>query len=131
MADVAAEADVIDVEERRLISSIIEFGDTIVREVMVPRPDMVTVNRDFRVVDVMEVVLLNGYSRIPVIGEDIDDVVGIVYAKDLMRAERDEREDESVPGLCPSRTVRSGDQTRVRTVEGDAGRAVPHGDRGR
>jgi CBS domain containing-hemolysin-like protein len=106
MADVAAEADVIDVEERRLISSIIEFGDTIVREVMVPRPDMVTVNSDFRVGDVMEVVLLNGYSRIPVVGDDIDDVCGIVYAKDLMRAERDEREDDAVRGLArPARFV--------------------------
>jgi len=100
MADVAAKADVIDVEERRLISSIIEFGDTIVREVMVPRPDMVTVDSDFRVGDVMEVVLLNGYSRIPVVGEDIDDVAGIVYAKDLMRAERDERDEEEVCALA-------------------------------
>jgi CBS domain containing-hemolysin-like protein len=106
MADVAAEADVIDVEERRLISSIIEFGDTIVREVMVPRPDMVTVDRDFRVGDVMEVVLLNGYSRIPVAGEDVDDIVGIVYAKDLMRAERDERDEEEVGALArPARFV--------------------------
>jgi putative hemolysin len=96
MADVAAEADVIDVEERRLIESIIEFGDTIVREVMVPRPDMVTVPGDFRVADVMEVVLLNGYSRVPVTGEGIDDVIGIVYAKDLMRAERDGHENEEV-----------------------------------
>lgn len=92
MADVAAEAEVIDVEERRLIESIIEFGDTIVREVMVPRPDMVAVPADFRLADVMEVVLLNGYSRVPVIGEGMDDVVGVVYAKDLMRAERDGRE---------------------------------------
>ncbi len=106
MADVAAEAEVIDVEERRLIASIIGFGDTIVREVMVPRPDMVTVSSDFRVGDVMEVVLLNGYSRIPVIRESIDDIVGIVYAKDLMRAERDNREDEEVLALVrPSRFV--------------------------
>ena len=49
MADVAAEADVIEAEERALIESIIEFGDTVVREVMVPRPDMVTVDGDFRV----------------------------------------------------------------------------------
>ena len=51
-----------------LIESIIEFGDTVVREVMVPRPDMVTVDADFRVADVMEVAILNGYSRIPVTG---------------------------------------------------------------
>jgi putative hemolysin len=92
----AADADVIEHDERRLIEQIIEFGDTIVREVMIPRPDMVTVERDFRVADVMEVVLLNGYSRIPVLGQSIDDIVGLVFAKDLMRAERDGREDEPV-----------------------------------
>ena len=95
----AAEAETIEPEERRLIESIIEFGDTVVREVMVPRPDMVTVSHDFRVADVMEVVLLNGYSRVPVLGEGIDDVVGLVFAKDLMRAERDGREDEPVANL--------------------------------
>ncbi|WP_421119678.1 CNNM domain-containing protein [Aquihabitans daechungensis] len=93
----AAESNQIDHDERRLIESIIEFGDTVVREVMVPRPDMITVNHDFRVADVMEVVLLNGYSRIPVLGEGIDDVIGLVYAKDLMRAERDGREDDPSP----------------------------------
>jgi CBS domain containing-hemolysin-like protein len=90
---------VIDRDERRLIESIIEFGDTVVREVMVPRPDMVTVSHEFRVADVMEVVLLNGYSRIPVLGEGIDDVIGLVFAKDLMRAERDGRENEPVANL--------------------------------
>jgi len=77
-----------------------------VREVMVPRPDMVTVPHDFRVADVMEVVLLNGLSRIPVLGEGIDDVVGVVYAKDLMRAERDGRESDQVGSLArPARFV--------------------------
>ena len=102
----AAEAEVIEHDERRLIESIIEFGDTVVREVMVPRPDMVTVNHDFRVADVMEVVILNGYSRIPVLGEGIDDVIGLVFAKDLMRAERDGREDEPVSEFVrPARPV--------------------------
>ncbi|HEY4377834.1 MAG TPA: hemolysin family protein, partial [Acidimicrobiales bacterium] len=100
LAGEAAEANAIDVDERKLIESIIEFGDTVVREVMVPRPDMITVPHDFRVADVMEVVLLNGYSRVPVLGEGIDDVVGVVYAKDLMRAERDGRESEAVSDLA-------------------------------
>jgi len=89
LADVAVEEDVIEEEERDLIEQIIEFGDTVVREVMVPRPDMVTVSADFRVDDVMEVMILNGLSRVPAVGEGIDDVVGVVYAKDLMRAGRD------------------------------------------
>jgi len=90
-AEVAVEAEAIEEEEQALIQSIIEFGDTIVREVMVPRLDMVTVDATWRVSDVMEVVILNGFSRIPVLGAGIDDVVGIAYAKDLMRAERDGR----------------------------------------
>jgi CBS domain containing-hemolysin-like protein len=98
----AAEAETIEPEERRLIESIIEFGDTVVREVMVPRPDMVTVSHEFRVADVMEVVLLNGFSRVPVLGEGIDDIIGLVFAKDLMRAERDGREDEPVANLVRS-----------------------------
>lgn len=102
LAAEAHESDAIDKDERRLIESIIEFGDTVVREVMVPRPDMVTVSHEFRVADVMEVVLLNGYSRLPVLGEGIDDVIGLVFAKDLMRAERDGREDEPVGALVRS-----------------------------
>jgi putative hemolysin len=102
----AALAQTIEADEARLIESIIEFGDTVAREVMVPRPDMVTVNHDFRVADVMEVVLLNGYSRIPVLGEGIDDIIGLVFAKDLMRAERDGREGEPVSELVrPARAV--------------------------
>jgi CBS domain containing-hemolysin-like protein len=89
LADVAVEEDVIEEEERELIESIIEFGDTIVREVMVPRPDMVAVPINFRVADVMEVVILNGFSRLPAYAESIDDIAGIVYAKDLMKADRD------------------------------------------
>lgn len=89
LAEAAVAEDVIEAGERELIEQVIDFGDTIVREVMVPRPDMVAVSTDFRVADAMEVVLLNGFSRIPVYQDGIDDVVGIVYAKDLMRAERD------------------------------------------
>ncbi len=99
VAELGVEEGVIEEHERALIESIIEFGDTVVREVMVPRPDMVTVGQDFRVADVMEVVLLNGYSRLPVVGDSIDDVVGITYAKDLMRAERDGEEDLPVAQL--------------------------------
>jgi magnesium and cobalt exporter, CNNM family len=106
VAELGVEEGVIEERERALIESIIEFGDTVVREVMVPRPDMVTVPQDFRVADVMEVVLLNGYSRLPVVGEGIDDVIGITYAKDLMRAERDGEENIPVAELVrPARYV--------------------------
>jgi putative hemolysin len=106
MADVAVEEDVIEREERQLIHSIIEFGDTVVREVMIPRPDMVAVEAKASTSDVMEVVMSAGYSRIPVYEQGIDDIGGIVYAKDLMKAMRDGRGDEPVRNLVrPARFV--------------------------
>ncbi len=106
LADVAVEEDVIEREERQLIHSIIEFGDTVVREVMVPRPDMVTVEAGASVSDVMEIAISAGYSRIPVYEQGIDDIVGVVYAKDLMRALRESRADRPVRELArPARFV--------------------------
>jgi CBS domain containing-hemolysin-like protein len=89
LASIAVDDAVLEADERKLIENTIEFGDTVVREVMVPRPDMVTVSSEFKVGDVMEIVILNGLSRLPVSGDGIDDITGIVHAKDLMRAERD------------------------------------------
>ncbi|HXZ62775.1 MAG TPA: hemolysin family protein, partial [Acidimicrobiales bacterium] len=88
MADVAHEEKVIEQEERTFIHSIIDFGDTVAREVMTPRPDMVTVEADATVRDALEAALGAGYSRIPVEEEGIDDIIGIAYAKDLVRDER-------------------------------------------
>jgi putative hemolysin len=100
MTDVAVEEAVLEVEERALIRSIIDFGDTVAREVMVPRPDMVTLLVDATVAEAMETVIANGYSRIPVHSEKgIDDIVGIVYAKDLMRASRDGKSEDCVRTL--------------------------------
>ena len=88
MADVAHEENVIEHDERTFIHSIIDFGDTVTREVMTPRPDMVTVEADVTVRDALEAALGAGYSRIPVEADGIDDIIGIAYAKDLVRAER-------------------------------------------
>ena len=88
MADVAHEEKVIEHDERTFIHSIIDFGDTVTREVMTPRPDMVTVEADVTVRDALEAALSAGYSRIPVEADGIDDIIGIAYAKDLVRAER-------------------------------------------
>lgn len=73
-----------DREERELISSIIEFGDTIVREVMVPRIDMVTLPAAASTDDAVDLVLEAGRSRIPLTGGNIDDIVGLLYARDLL-----------------------------------------------
>ena len=88
MADVAHEENVIEHDERTFIHSIIDFGDTVTREVMTPRPDMVTVESDVTVRDALEAALGAGYSRIPVEADGIDDIIGIAYTKDLVRAER-------------------------------------------
>lgn len=74
-----------DEEERRLISSVLEFSETIVREVMVPRTDMVTIGSDASSDEALDVVIGHGYSRVPVTGEGTDDIVGFAYAKDLLR----------------------------------------------
>jgi CBS domain containing-hemolysin-like protein len=91
IVEAAAQDEVIEHEERELIESVIEFGDTVVREVMVPRPDMVTVDHNMTITQALDVAISEGYSRLPVIqeGEEDIDVVGIAYTKDLMRAERE------------------------------------------
>jgi putative hemolysin len=99
MADTAAEESVIEGEERKLIHSIIDFGDTVAREVMVPRPDMLVVESGARIRDAADIAATAGYSRIPVYGQGIDDIVGVVYVKDMMRAEREGRQEEPVTAV--------------------------------
>jgi CBS domain containing-hemolysin-like protein len=86
MAELGQEEGSIEREETELIHSIFEFGDTIVREVMVPRPDIKAIESDKVLRDVQAMVLQFGFSRIPVFEEDLDNVVGIVYAKDVLKA---------------------------------------------
>lgn len=83
-ADVA-EDELEHEEQRELISSVLEFTDAIVREVMMPRPDMVTVTATTDSDQALELILESGRSRIPVTGKDLDDVVGVLYARDLLR----------------------------------------------
>jgi len=72
-------------EEQELIHSVFEFSDTIVREVMVPRPDMVTLPSDATLEQALETITQAGYSRIPIFEGDIDNIVGVLYAKDLLK----------------------------------------------
>jgi CBS domain containing-hemolysin-like protein len=88
MADVAVEGDVIETEERAFIRSIIEFGDTVVREVMVPRTDMVTIGANETVELALDRALEAGFSRVPAVEPQVDDVVGIAYTKDMVRTVR-------------------------------------------
>jgi CBS domain containing-hemolysin-like protein len=94
LVDEAERDEVIEEEEREMIHSIFEFGDTILREVMVPRPDMVAVPVTMSLQEVLELILRTGYSRIPVYQRDIDDVVGLAYAKDVLRRLHDGQADK-------------------------------------
>jgi CBS domain containing-hemolysin-like protein len=85
MAEVASEESVIEEEEADLIHSIFEFGDTLVREVMVPRPDIVAAPIESGATHVLDLMLRHGYSRIPVYRNTIDEIEGVMYAKDLLR----------------------------------------------
>jgi len=85
LVDQAEEADVIEDEERQMIHSVFELGDTVAREVMVPRTDMVWIEKGKTLRQAISLSLRSGYSRIPVIGEDSDDIVGVVYLKDISR----------------------------------------------
>lgn len=85
LVDLAAATSVIESGESKMIQSVFELGDTIVREVMVPRPDLVYIERHKTLRQAMSLGLRSGFSRIPVIGENLDDVIGMAYLKDLTK----------------------------------------------
>lgn len=85
MVDDAAEAEVLEEEDRELIHSIFEWGDTLVREVMVPRTDMGAIDGDTPASEAMARFFETGFSRMPVLGRDADDVHGVLYLRDLAR----------------------------------------------
>ena len=85
MVDEAAEADVLEQDDRELIHSIFEWGDTVVREVMIPRTDMITIDDVDTAATAMTQFLSTGVSRMPVIGKDADEVLGILYLRDVAR----------------------------------------------
>jgi CBS domain containing-hemolysin-like protein len=95
LVDLAEENRVIEAEERRMVHSVFELGDTIVREVMVPRTDMVFIERSKTLRQALSLALRSGFSRIPVVGENEDDVVGIAYLKDIARRTHEYRDGES------------------------------------
>ncbi|QNE47046.1 HlyC/CorC family transporter [Glaciihabitans sp. INWT7] len=85
MVDEATELDVLEEDDRELIHSIFEFSDTVVREVMIPRTDMVTIDSDESIGAAMGLFLSRGVSRVPVIGVDVDEVIGVLYLRDVAR----------------------------------------------
>ncbi|WNM35039.1 hemolysin family protein [Streptomyces sp. Li-HN-5-11] len=95
MVDLAEQESLIEDEERRMVHSVFELGDTLVREVMVPRTDLVVIERYKTIRQALTLALRSGFSRIPVTGESEDDIVGVVYLKDLARKTHISRDAES------------------------------------
>ncbi len=95
LVDLLEQRQIIEPGERAMIHSVFELGDTIVREVMVPRTDMVFVERHKTLRQALSLALRSGFSRIPVIGENLDDVVGMAYLKDIMTRIHEHPEGES------------------------------------
>jgi CBS domain containing-hemolysin-like protein len=99
MVDEATELDVLEEDDRELIHSIFEFNDTVVREVMVPRTDMITVDDDTTVGVAMSQFLSTGVSRMPVIGKDADEVFGILYLRDVARLTHEHPDDAAISAV--------------------------------
>ncbi len=95
LVDLAEASQVIESGERAMIHSVFELGDTIAREVMVPRTDVVFIEGNKTLRQAMSLALRSGYSRIPVIGENLDDIIGVAYLKDVTKRVFDKHEAES------------------------------------
>ena len=85
LVDLAGETELIEADERQMLHSVFELGDTVVREVMVPRTDMLVIDHDRTLRQAMSLFLRSGFSRIPVVDEGPDDVRGVLYLKDVTR----------------------------------------------
>ncbi|KQY58809.1 hypothetical protein ASD11_04020 [Aeromicrobium sp. Root495] len=95
LVDLAAASSVIESGESKMIQSVFELGDTIVREVMVPRTDLVYVERTKTLRKTMSLCLRSGYSRLPVIDDNLDDILGMAYLKDVTKRVFDNHEAET------------------------------------
>ncbi|HEV2450713.1 MAG TPA: hemolysin family protein [Streptosporangiaceae bacterium] len=96
LVDLLERRQVIEPGERKMLHSVVEFSDTLVREVMVPRTDMVFIERDKTLRQALSLALRSGFSRIPVVGENADDVIGIAYLKDIVARGQENHDGESV-----------------------------------
>ncbi len=99
LVSVGEEEGVLEEEETEMIHSIFEFADTAVREVMIPRIDMVTLESDATVDEAVDLALQAGFSRIPVYKESIDDIIGVLYTKDMLKQLREGHNTLPVSGL--------------------------------
>jgi putative hemolysin len=99
LVEVGEEEGVLEEEEREMIHNVFELGDTSVREIMVPRIDMVTIEGSASVEEAMDLIVQGGQSRIPVYDGSIENIIGVLYAKDLLRIQRTKQLPEHVSEL--------------------------------
>jgi CBS domain containing-hemolysin-like protein len=95
LVDQAHERGLVESDEHEMIHSVFELGDTLVRELMVPRTEMVWIEKDKSLRQALSLALRSGFSRIPVVGESIDRIIGIAYVKDLAKRTLDHHEAET------------------------------------
>ncbi len=123
LVDRASESDMIEDTEAEMIQSVFDFGDTLVRAVMVPRTDILSIDAGSSLRRAMSLFLRSGYSRIPVIGDNTDQILGIVYLKDVAAMLHELGPDDEQPpggGTGPRSPVRSGIQAGQRPAAGAA-----------
>ncbi|MBD3779645.1 MAG: HlyC/CorC family transporter [Micrococcales bacterium] len=99
MVERVGDSPAIDTDERAMVRSVLGLGDTLTREVMVPRTDMVTTGESTPLRKVLSLLLRSGYSRVPVVGEQVDDLRGVLYLKDLVRRLQDDPEAAEAPAV--------------------------------
>ncbi len=99
IVDAGEEEGIIEEDEREMIYSIFEFGDTLAREIMVPRIDVAAVDVNTPMLDALNVIMEGGYSRIPVYSDTMDNIEGLLYAKDLLPYLRDGKTDIALPDI--------------------------------
>ena len=133
LVDMAEERGVVEHDERQMIQSVFDLGDTIAREVMVPRTEVVWIERSKTVRQALALALRSGFSRIPVVGDSADDVLGVAYLKDLARRAQDAERARTTRrrGRHAHRRLRAGVQAGRRAAARDAGRPLAHRDRHR
>ncbi len=99
LIEAGAEGGLIEEEDRKLIQSVVEFGDKVVREVMTPRPNIVAISADATLEELRHLVINEQYSRIPIFEASIDQIIGFVHVRDMFELEEEERERRSVREL--------------------------------
>ena len=97
LVDLAGESSLIEATERRMLHSVFDLGDTLAREVMVPRTDMITIEADKTARKAVNLFIRSGFSRVPVVGESTDDIVGLLYLKDVIRRVTADPESATLP----------------------------------